>query len=174
MKRNLFSQVMAVVMLVLFALLVFCGPAAAAETKYSDTISQVVALGTNAQSLASQASTMTKVTFATEIVDSRTEFAANKFTAKSPGLYMTGGNVKFAASTDNASRDVIVYLNGAATRIANSTCNTDGSGTRATIVNACGLIKLAAGDYLELFARQTSGSAIVLDNSTEFFVTKIH
>ena len=166
-----FKSIVAVLMFALPGLLLFCGPAAANETKYSDTISQVIVQATNAQSLANQASTFTKITFATEIADTRSEFATNKFTAKSAGLYYVGANASFTAS-DNGTRSIAIYKNGAATEIAETVPSR--ASAPAIKISISGIVKLAATDYLELFARQNSGGAITMDNSTELYITRIH
>lgn len=99
--------------------------------------------------------TFTKVTFGTEVYDSVGSFASSTFTPKSLGTYQVDAQVTWVSSVDQDRPIIAIYKNGTIYR--SFTANVSGTGGVGTRISAQVPIT-AVTDYIEIYARQTSGS----------------
>ena len=128
----------------------------AADERYAQidkTAFHVHKNGTDQGSVA--ASTWTKVTWATEALDRAGDFdlTNSKFVANEAGEYLFGAAIKWTAFGDGFISRLCLYVNGAAAWYGPAFQ----SGSTAVIgasVNV--LVPLSAGDYVELYAYQTT------------------
>jgi hypothetical protein len=100
----------------------------------------------------------TKVTFDSEIFDTDSAFASDKFTCPSgaEGKYYVYCNVAFAVNS-TGNRINYLYKNGSGIARLSSFAASAGSNTFAS----SGLVvSLAAADYLELYSYQSSGGSL--------------
>lgn len=97
--------------------------------------------------------------------------APTRFTCVTPGMYAVTGRVSFAANA-TGYRKLYVNKNGGGYVCADIR---PANGSGATVCEVVALVYLKTGDYLELFANQTSGSGLdvqkVADYTPEFAVT---
>ena len=96
----------------------------------------------------------TKVIFETELVDSASAFATSRFTVPSgEGGYYALSSQIFVDNTDGGYSEMLWYVNGSNYSKSASdwdNLNSNNGGTR--------IFNLAAGDYVEIYAYQNSGS----------------
>lgn len=99
-------------------------------------------------------STWTKVTWSTEVFDRGDEFdlTNSRFVANEEGEYLLGAALKWATFTDGATSRLAIYKNSAAAWYGpvmhSGSANEVGASVQV-------LVQLAAGDIIELYARQT-------------------
>lgn len=97
-----------------------------------------------------------------------------RLTCNTAGNYLIGGSVAFAASA-MGGRQINIFLNGVTTIALENTTNM-GAGT-PTLMSISTVHYLSAGDYVQLFAYQGSGSALnVLASSAyspEFYMHRL-
>ena len=107
--------------------------------------------------------------------DLQNEFnvSTNRFTATKPGKYLVLGTILWKATIDQAGYTTDLKKNGAsefATKLP-------ASGTTSIWVQALYITDLAANDYIELFAYQSSGSDQIVRgssiNETSIVITKL-
>jgi hypothetical protein len=113
------------------------------------------------QSLAS--STFTKVTFNTELFDTNNNFASSAFTPTTAGKYLVLATMSAQGNITTSGWIVYITLNGSA--IARTNQYHSGGQPEAhvsTIVEMNGTT-----DYLEVYAYQTSGSAVPIYDARE-------
>jgi hypothetical protein len=89
-----------------------------------------------------------------------------RYTATIGGNYEFSGAVSFVSSATGI-RNATWYLNGVAQNSSASSVAA-ASGESTVVVARPAVFKLAAGDYVELYGRQTSGGSITTDNTTAF------
>lgn len=85
-----------------------------------------------------------------------TSVNTSRITIVTPGLYLLTGHVSFASNATGV-REVYLYLNNTTRLVDVVTTPVTGDSTRVT---ATTVYKLAAADYVEMFAYQTSGGAL--------------
>lgn len=97
----------------------------------------------------------------------------SRLTIALAGVYEIGGGVAFATDTVGI-RGVSIRLNGTTTIVL--TRDTPIAGDE-TVLNVTTLYRLAAGDYVELIARQTSGGnlnvTVGANYSPEFWISRL-
>ncbi len=107
------------------------------------------------------ASTITKLTWSTEVFDLQSEFTADTFTAKVAGVYQASASVRIDNLVSTKSAFIYIFKNGAdaaAAFLAN------GSGIAAdTVVTISQAIQLAVGDTLD--ARALHNDTVARDAS---------
>lgn len=98
--------------------------------------------------------------------DSMHDVAVNntRITINTPGLYWVGGYLSWSAFSTTGRRAGDIFLNGTTIVGEDFRANSSESLLR-TEVNA-GILRLAAGDYLEIRAYQDTGAARVVDGAT--------
>lgn len=144
------------------------GPATMGQTLVADgrggaafRTNSAVALSNSANQVI-PTGTWTSVTFDTEKFDTDTMHEGSthpsRITCNTAGIYICGGGWEIATST--ASFDVRVFLNNTSV-----VAFTQQNSSVAQNVMCTGMVQLAAGDYIELQAFQTSGGN--LNSQTE-------
>lgn len=89
----------------------------------------------------------------------------SRLTCVTPGTYYIRGAVEFAANaTDSTLRQVLIRLNGATTISAQRGNSMTSDVEQSRLETSC-IYQLNAGDYVELLARQDSGSTIAVNNN---------
>lgn len=144
------------------------GPATMGQTLVADGLGGALFRTNSSCSLTNSANqsiptgTWTSITFDTERFDTDTMHEgvthSSRLTCNTAGIYICGGGWEIATST--ASFYVRVFLNGATT-----VAFTQQNSSVAQNVMCTGMVQLAAGDYIELQAFQTSGGN--LNSQTE-------
>lgn len=112
-------------------------------------VSAFRAYSTTVQSIA--AATFTKVIYDAEVFDNQGEYdpTISRFTAKQAGIYQVSAGIFWAPGVDGDRVITNIYVNGIEhTRVFDSTQG--GANDRQSAGSAA--VKLAAGDYLEIFA----------------------
>lgn len=116
------------------------------------------AYSSTTQSITSGAANGVVLTLDTEIVDSdgghSTVTNTSRYTAQTAGLYWVCGTVCFSTSATGA-RALQILVNGTGT--AGNLIQSAATSTNGGSVLTSSLVQLAVGDYVELFAWQTSG-----------------
>ena len=99
-------------------------------------------------------STATKVTWSTELFDTKNNFASNAFTPSVAGKYVLDANVHFLGGVDGRLFLIAIYKNGV--ELHNSITRFAAAGEQAVGISA---IVDANGttDYFEIFAQQNTG-----------------
>ena len=113
--------------------------------------------------------TWTKITFDTETWDTDSSFASNKFTVPSgkDGKYVFSYGGYYGSIIDQKIFAFRLYKNGSA--VNRTYVQQTASGTSGEIPNACVVMSLSAGDYVEVYMYQNNGSDRTLDsNYTRF------
>lgn len=100
--------------------------------------------------------TLTKVTFNSELFDTGSNFASNKFTAPVAGFYQINVHIQSSASGNNGvASTIFLYKNGASINNGGGLYPTNGAGNSPTFFgDITQLVQLAAGDYLEVYITQ--------------------
>lgn len=130
--------------------------------------STVGAFQTTGQLQSLSAGVTTKVLFPGLNYDHLGEFVSSRFTAKKLGIYLITTTIAFPNPAINNPVNVSVYLNNVDTgQLYNGTQLTGATG----VVNGAIQLKLAAGDYVEIFAISTQ--AATLGASSLFAITQI-
>jgi hypothetical protein len=80
----------------------------------------------------------------------------NRITVDKPGMYMISAQVEFAANA-TGDRELAIRKNGVASDLLKTSLK---SSTLANDLALSGCLQLAAGDYIELWANQTSTGAL--------------
>ena len=121
----------------------------------------------------------TKVTLGTELFDTNSAFASNKFTVPTGegGKYCFNGCVNAYAGTNNLKRILMrLYKNGNPFAYFSSN-NWDNQAYRdQETATGSTIIDLSAGDYIELyiwFSHASSGNTTVVGGSATEFLTKL-
>ena len=127
---------------------------ASGRVKTPQSVSAFSAYNTGFQSLAN--ATSTKLTLPLELYDfgSGWDTATSRFTAPVSGVYAFSGCIQFAGGSGNGQ--LFLYKNGAVSKRAALIANSAGS----TQLPLSGSLLLNAGDYIELWAYQSSGGAL--------------
>lgn len=105
-------------------------------------------------------STPAKIQLATEAFDEGADFDATtnyRFTAPVNGIYHFDGIVRFTTPGDGNNCQAFLYKNGAAFT-ENVSVNFNVGGANSCAIPVSGTVKLAAGDYVELYAARATGS----------------
>jgi len=119
----------------------------------------------SAQSVSS--ATATKVTLAGTLLDTDSAFSSNKFTVPTgeAGKYFLSGSVGYNSASDWDIHFVRIYKNGSSISKASNRQEYD------TLNKTSVITTLAVGDYIELYAYQSSGSSQNLRTpSTEVYL----
>jgi hypothetical protein len=132
----------------------------------------------NSANISIPTGTVTALTFNSERYDNgglhSTSANTGRLTAPITGLYVIGGNVRFAANATGI-RNALIRLNGT-TFIATDTRQATGGGN-ATDLPLETQYQLTAGDFLELVVFQDSGGALNVtagaNFSPEFWMTRL-
>jgi hypothetical protein len=95
--------------------------------------------------------TMTKVAYSAESLDESGEYdpAVRRFTARHPGDYQVCASVAHSVLTNPV--ELLTFKNGALDK---------GFALGTPIASGCRVVRLAAGEYVEVFAYQASGSTV--------------
>lgn len=80
----------------------------------------------------------------------------NRLTVDKPGMYLVNAQVEFAANA-TGDRELSIRKNGAANDVLKTTLK---SSTLANDLALSGVLQLGAGEYIELWANQTSTGAL--------------
>jgi hypothetical protein len=94
----------------------------------------------------------------------------HRFTAQSAGYYAVSAVVSFAANATGI-RSLMIYKNGSYNTSGQQTNAVSGNWTRLSLSD---IVYLAAGDYLELYAYQTSGTALDTDAGSVVVFMAVH
>jgi hypothetical protein len=109
------------------------------------------------------------VTFDTEAVDTdgmhSTGTNTSRLTAVTPGYYVVTGHVVFASNA-TGERQAWLLINGTGSRIGFGTTLAMTGASHVTAVIASTTLFLNVGDYVEMFAYQSSGGALNTDVTT--------
>lgn len=93
-----------------------------------------------------------------------------RLTATTAGTYLIIGNVVF---TYNATGERIAYIkHGGSTELAR-TCVVACAGSFTTCINVVTLYAMAAGEYVELYAKQNSTGALTVTNACRFSMWRV-
>ena len=121
----------------------------------------------------------TKVTLGTELFDTDSAFASDKFTVPSGegGKYWFNGCVNAYAGTNNLKRILMrLYKNGSGfAYLSSNDWNNQAYRDQETATGST-IIDLSAGDYIELyiwFSHSTSGNTTIIGSSATEFITKL-
>lgn len=139
-----------------------------AHTLSSATQSRVVAFHSTTQSIAD--ATMTAVSLDSEDVDVGGLHSTSSNTSRltiptgAGGFYLVFGQVSFAVNVTGV-RTARITKNGA-TDLALTQFNAVSDGIRPTVIPVTWSGTLAAADYVEMFAQQTSGGALNVGSAT--------
>jgi hypothetical protein len=120
--------------------------------------------------------TATKVTLDTEVFDTDSAFASNKFTVPSgeAGKYFIYGSIDFINTSNNDMREnyIMFYKNGSAV-ILHALNGYTNANMRRLVLSTSVTLDLAAGDYLEMYGTADtnggSSSEMRSNNSATFF-----
>lgn len=105
--------------------------------------------------------TIQVVPFESALVNRNTLWAVatpSRITVDKPGTYQISAQVEFAASA-TGDRELAIRKNGVAADLLKVTIK---SATLANDLSLTGYLQLTVGDYVELYANQTSGGALNL------------
>lgn len=99
-----------------------------------------------------------------------------RLTCVVPGLYLVGGSVAFLANAAGQRTIEITRFVSSTFYVASQTA--PGSAGLNTILSVTGLVRMVAGDYVELFATQSSGAPLnitanALSNETSFWAVRL-
>jgi hypothetical protein len=115
--------------------------------------------------------TLTAITFDTELYDTASLHSltlnTSRITIPAAGYYNIGANVQFTANAVG-DRLIEIRLNGTTTRPCASRVLTNTVAGQPTNMNLSADYLFAAGDYIELFARQASGGPLDIVLSAHF------
>ena len=89
----------------------------------------------------------------------RTDLDTSRITITAPGIYLVGGSVSWEAAGATAAAQVNVRKNGVGTLVR---ATQQSGGVNTSEQSATTLVKLSAGDYLELVVLHNSGAARLL------------
>ena len=109
--------------------------------------------------------TDTKVTFPNEMIDTDSAFASDRFTVPTgkAGKYYFFAMVYQTGSTDQSYNSAYLFRNGSVyTRAINRF-----SGTTALSTSITAIMDLSVGDYVEVYHRQNSGSAQIVNGESQ-------
>lgn len=137
----------------------------------SNRISSFRAYQSTAQSLA--ATTFTKIAYQTEVFDNLGEYdnTTYRFTAKDVGIYSISGSVGWAAGVDGNRLIVSIYLNGTETKRLFDFMM---GGANNAVTSGSTILKLAAGDYVEIFGYTANALGTVARiDQTSFEITRL-
>ena len=109
--------------------------------------------------------TITKLSFGTEVFDTDSAFASDKFTVPSgkDGKYVFYASWQTATSTDFNEQRIYIYKNGSA-----ADPNIQGFHNHYGSIQITKILDLSATDYIEVYAYQNSGGSVNTLN-TEIF-----
>lgn len=130
----------------------------------------------NSADIALTTGAATALTFNSERYDvgllHSTSVNTGRITILVAGVYDIGGCIRFESNATGV-RDLYVRLNGTTTLVADRRNAVNGE---ETIISVNGAYALAAGDYVELIARQTSGGNLNVtatgNYSPEFWINR--
>jgi hypothetical protein len=133
-------------------------------------IARVTAQGT-AQTIPTGSGTWTSVQFPTNTVDTYGGWASGsntRYTAQRAGLYLIAGLASVAEASPwagyRAVRLLQTFAAGGTQAYAGWTTLPQTAGGTGTAIYATGLIRMAAGDYVETQMQHTQGAALTLNN----------
>ncbi|RMI47612.1 hypothetical protein EBO15_01540 [Actinomadura harenae] len=107
--------------------------------------------------------TWTSLSFTTEYVDTHSGWAPGtptKYIAPKAGLYYVGGFVNLIEAASPVGYRAIRLLQNGTTAYAGWSMVPQTTGTLGSALNAVGLIRMAAGDTIEVQVQQTQGAAL--------------
>ena len=111
--------------------------------------------------------TWTKVTFNTELLDTDSAFASNKFTVPSgkAGTYLFHVSVQMATIASGSAYEIKLYVNGSdyTTLVQHAT-----STSEAPLYAGVQSIDLSVGDYVEVFGLTNGGAGNFKDDKCQF------
>ena len=114
--------------------------------------------------------TTTKVALGTEVIDTDSTFASDKWTPGVVGKYYISGNTSINLSTAGAYLQAAIYKNGSAIALG----QVQSEGTTATMIATIEVIDTAdADDYYELYVRQNTGGSLDTNQSAGELYTKM-
>ncbi len=127
-------------------------------------IARLTASGTT-QTIPSSSTTWTSVNYTTVAVDNYTGWASanpSRYTAQRSGLYLIAGFVNVVENATNSGYRAVRLLVNGTNAYAGWGAIPEATGNTGTGIYAVGLLRLAAGDYVEVQMQQTQGSSIGL------------
>lgn len=117
------------------------------------------ARATRVAALSIAATTLVKVPLDTSFEDNDgiVDTTNGRLVCRTAGAYVVEGRVSFSNANQTGTRIVLIYVNGVDTGIRHEVA-ADDQGTASTELPAIGTLDLAVGDYVELYAYQTSAA----------------
>lgn len=113
--------------------------------------------------------TSTLIIFDTETYDTNSEFASSRFTAKRAGYYIINVNIRENISSNSASHNVAILLNGSDYGQVGSQIQTPTTGSIRR--NGSALIYLSVGNYIEIYKSQAAAdSSTIIASSNGTFI----
>jgi hypothetical protein len=125
-----------------------------------------------AQTVASSTTVWTTINLSTATVDTYTGWASSpnptRYTVQRSGVYFVAGlgALNDPSSTHAGQRGVRLLVNGTTQYGGNMVAPTAGTSTIPTVLYAVDMIRLTAGDYVELQMIQNQGAALALASGT--------
>lgn len=115
------------------------------------------------------AGAFTKITFSNELHDNQNEYdtATYRFTALKAGVYAISAGIYFSTQTNLNNVALALYRNGVVESYL-SQINTTSTGTMQASGSV--LTRLAAGDYLEIYALLTLAASTIGTTSGSYFM----
>jgi len=111
--------------------------------------------------------TFTKVTFNTELLDTNSAFASDKFTVPSgeAGTYLFNVSIRMGAISGDSEYKINLYLNGSSyTTLVNYITDESENPIFAGVQS----MDLSVGDYVEVFCKTNGGGGNYLNNECQF------
>jgi hypothetical protein len=145
------------------------GPSQIAAT---ETVAARAYMSTATQSIPN--STVTKIALNTVNFDSHGgwDTVNNRWTAPVSGYYAINGSIRFQPTSSTGAREIYLRKNGVSGTFAIATI--PGNTVDNNIVAARDVIQMYAGDYIELYGRQSSGGALNAEGSTNETYISLH
>lgn len=138
----------------------------------SEKLNSTIAFSAYSSANITASSTPGKIQLATEAYDQGADFDATtnyRFTAPVNGIYHFDGIVRFTTPGDGNNCQVFLYKNGAAFT-ENVSVNLNNGGGNSVALPVSGTVKLAATDYVELYAARTTGTGNATGTLSGFLV----
>jgi hypothetical protein len=123
---------------------------------------------TNGSAQTISTATLTKIEYPTEVFDTDSAFASNKFTVPSgeAGKYFFSGGFKIGDSTDFNELRAVIYKNGSALY------NTNQANIHYDSAIVTAVLDLAVSDYVEIYGYHSKGSNAdtLADSNSNYFM----
>ena len=113
-----------------------------------------------------------KITFQTSVYDALSEFntGTSRFTANAAGTYTFGASIDLTSITTNGYYIAALYVNGARhTDIGLMTATSGTAGPTLSFAGSVPALKLAAGDYVELYVFASAAASVTTSATSCYF-----